>query len=150
MPSTINPNIPGGLEQIIMHAMEVDPARRYSSATEMLYDMEEFRKNPNTLFYFDEPVQARAAAPVGAGASAPQQPRRPAPRSTAERVAGPRQEQPRAREPERPRYQEPERPRYQEPERSRRYSEEAEEEQPRRNKGLFIACLLYTSDAADE
>ena len=139
MPSTINPNIPGGLEQIIMHAMEVDPARRYSSATEMLYDMEEFRKNPNTLFYFDEPVQARAAAPVGAGASAPQQPRRPAPRSTAERVAGPRQEQPRAREPERPRYQEPERPRYQEPERSRRYSEEAEEEQPRRNKGLFIA-----------
>ena len=58
MPSTINPNIPGGLEQIIMHAMEVDPARRYSSATEMLYDMEEFRKNPNTLFYFDEPVQA--------------------------------------------------------------------------------------------
>ena len=127
MPSTINPNIPGGLEQIIMHAMEVDPARRYSSATEMLYDMEEFRKNPNTLFYFDEPVQARAAAPVGAGASAPQQPRRPAPRSTAERVAGPRQEQPRAREPERPRYQEPERPRYQEPERSRRYSEEAEE-----------------------
>ena len=50
MPSTINPNIPGGLEQIIMHAMEVDPARRYSSATEMLYDMEEFRKNPNTLF----------------------------------------------------------------------------------------------------
>ena len=131
MPSTINPNIPGGLEQIIMHAMEVDPARRYSSATEMLYDMEEFRKNPNTLFYFDEPVQARAAAPVGAGASAPQQPRRPAPRSTAERVAGPRQEQPRAREPERPRYQEPER--------SRRYSEEAEEEQPRRNKGLFIA-----------
>ena len=113
MPSTINPNIPGGLEQII------------------LYDMEEFRKNPNTLFYFDEPVQARAAAPVGAGASAPQQPRRPAPRSTAEQVAGPRQEQPRAREPERPRYQEPER--------SRRYSEEAEEEQPRRNKGLFIA-----------
>ena len=54
-------------------------------------------------------------------------------------MAGPRQEQPRAREPERPRYQEPERPRYQEPERSRRYSEEAEEEQPRRNKGLFIA-----------
>ena len=44
MPSTINPNIPGGLEQIMMHAMEVDPARRYASATEMLYDMEESGK----------------------------------------------------------------------------------------------------------
>ncbi len=96
MPSTINPNIPGGLEQIIMHAMEVDPARRYSSATEMLYDMEEFRKNPTSL-YFDEPVQARAAAPVGGGSLSPSSPCRPAPRSTAERVAGPRQEQPRAR-----------------------------------------------------
>lgn len=144
MPSTINPNIPGGLEQIIMHAMEVDPARRYGSATEMLYDMEEFRKNPNTLFYFDEPVQARVAAPVGAVAAEAQQPRRPAPRSTAERVAGPRQdgrsrqEQPRAREPERTRYPEQDRP-YEEPKRSRRYPEEPEEDLPRRNKGLFIA-----------
>ncbi len=144
MPSTINPNIPGGLEQIIMHAMEVDPARRYGSATEMLYDMEEFRKNPNILFYFDEPVQARAAAPVGAAAAEAQQPRRPAPRSTAERVAGsrqdgrPRQEQPRAREPERTRYPEQDRP-YEEPKRSRRYPEEPEEDMPRRNKGLFIA-----------
>lgn len=133
MPSTINPNIPGGLEQIIMHAMEVDPARRYASATEMLYDMEEFRKNPNTLFYFDEPVQARVAAPVGAAASAPP-PRRPAPRSAAERVAGPRQDVRPRQEPPRTRE-----PKYQEPERPRSYEEPEEEVPARRNKGLFVA-----------
>lgn len=52
MPSTLNPNIPGGLEQITMHAMCANLDERYSSATEMLYDLEEFRKNPNILFNF--------------------------------------------------------------------------------------------------
>ena len=52
MPSTINPNIPGGLEQITMHAMCANLDERYSSATEMLYDLEEFRKDPNILFNF--------------------------------------------------------------------------------------------------
>ena len=50
MPSTLNPNIPGGLEQIIMKAMALDVRDRYVSATEMLQDMEEFRKNPAILF----------------------------------------------------------------------------------------------------
>ena len=50
MPSTLNPNIPGGLEQIIMKAMALDSNNRYSSATQMLGDMEEFRKNPGILF----------------------------------------------------------------------------------------------------
>ncbi len=146
MPSTINPNIPGGLEQIMMHAMEVDPARRYASATEMLYDMEEFRKNPDTLFYFDEPVRPRAAEAAGAAAGAAAQPRRQAPRSTAERVAGPRPDAPRPRqepEPEQPKpYPDREYARsYTEPDRARRYREEPEEEdeQPRRNKGMIIA-----------
>ena len=53
MPSTINPNIPGGLEQIIMKGMAHDPANRYVSAAEMLYDMEEFRKNPAMLFAYE-------------------------------------------------------------------------------------------------
>lgn len=52
MPSTLNPNIPGGLEQITMHAMCANLDERYSSATEMLYDLEEFRKDPNILFRF--------------------------------------------------------------------------------------------------
>ena len=50
MPSSLNPNIPGGLEQIIMKSMENDPADRYASATAMLYDMDEFRKEPAMLF----------------------------------------------------------------------------------------------------
>ena len=50
MPSTLNPNIPGGLEQIIMKGMALDVRDRYASATQMLQDMEEFRKNPAILF----------------------------------------------------------------------------------------------------
>ncbi len=52
MPSMLNPNIPGGLEQIIMRCMATDPAQRYSTATALLYDLEEFRKNPSMLFTF--------------------------------------------------------------------------------------------------
>ena len=55
MPSTLNPNIPGGLEQIIMRAMAHDPSERYASATEMLADMDEFRKNPSILFDYNTP-----------------------------------------------------------------------------------------------
>ncbi len=50
MPSSLNPNIPGGLEQIIMKAMALDLKDRYASAGDMLRDMEEFRKNPMILF----------------------------------------------------------------------------------------------------
>ena len=52
MPSTLNPNIPGGLEQIIMKGMALEIQDRYVSATEMLQDMEEFRKNPAILFHY--------------------------------------------------------------------------------------------------
>lgn len=52
MPSVYNPNIPGGLEQIIMKGMSLEPRDRYNSATEMLQDMEEFRKNPAILFHY--------------------------------------------------------------------------------------------------
>ena len=49
-PSAFNPNIPGGLEQIIMKGMALEIRDRYVSATEMLQDMEEFRKNPGIQF----------------------------------------------------------------------------------------------------
>ena len=82
MPSTLNPNIPGGLEQIIMKAMAHDPNDRYESATAMLYDMEEFRKDPTILFDYN-------AGPTDAALhlteNRPQEPA--APRTTAERVA---------------------------------------------------------------
>ena len=55
MPSTFNPNIPGGLEQIIMRAMGHEPADRYETATKMLADLDEFRKNPGILFDYNTP-----------------------------------------------------------------------------------------------
>ena len=53
MPSTLNPNIPGGLEQIIMKAMANGPADRYTTAAVMLTDMDEFRKDPTMLFDYN-------------------------------------------------------------------------------------------------
>ena len=55
MPSTLNPNIPDGLEQIIMKAMAHEISDRYVSATRMLSDMDEFRKNPSLLFDYNTP-----------------------------------------------------------------------------------------------
>lgn len=46
----INPDIPLGLEQICVHAMQKDPKDRYQSATEMLLDVEEVINNPKTVF----------------------------------------------------------------------------------------------------
>ena len=51
-PSNWNPNIPTGLEQIIMKGMSLEIKDRYVSATEMLHDMEEFRKNPAIQFNY--------------------------------------------------------------------------------------------------
>lgn len=48
----INPNIPKGLEQICVHAMQKNPDDRYQSATEMLLDIEEIIKNSNTVFNY--------------------------------------------------------------------------------------------------
>ncbi len=50
-PSSINPSIPKGLEQIIMKAMAHDLQDRYISATALLEDLEAFRKNPDIKFH---------------------------------------------------------------------------------------------------
>ena len=55
MPSMLNPNLPGGLEQIIIRAMSTDPADRYPSAAALLTDLDEFRKNPAILFDYNNP-----------------------------------------------------------------------------------------------
>ena len=91
LPSTLNPNIPGGLEQIIMKAMSREPADRYDTATAMLYDMDEFRKDPTMLFEYNLPPiddVTRLRHPVA-------EQEQPTPRTTAERVAEKRGEQPR-------------------------------------------------------
>ena len=49
----INPDIPLGLEQICIRAMQKDPAERYQTATEMLFDIEEVIKNPSATFNYN-------------------------------------------------------------------------------------------------
>lgn len=61
-PREMNPDIPVGLEQITMRAMKADANDRYSNATEMLNDLEEFRKNPEILFRFAAPVKTVSRA----------------------------------------------------------------------------------------
>lgn len=96
MPSTLNPNIPGGLEQIIMKAMALDPNDRYESATAMLYDMDEFRKDPSILFDYNVPplddVTRIRSTPLVTEAML-----RQSPRTTAERVADQRGDAPKPR-----------------------------------------------------
>jgi serine/threonine-protein kinase len=86
-PSTWNPNIPAGLEQIIMHGMELETKDRYASATEMLRDMDEFRKDPGIVFdYSNHTVVSGATQPLNlAGVKAAM--------TTAERVAVRRSEE---------------------------------------------------------
>lgn len=52
LPRDINENIPVGLEQITMHAMQKDVSKRYRSAAEMLRDLEEFRRSPDMVFEY--------------------------------------------------------------------------------------------------
>jgi serine/threonine protein kinase len=49
-PRSIDPEIPVGLEQIIMTAMEKDPADRFANASEMLRCVTKLRENPKTVF----------------------------------------------------------------------------------------------------
>jgi serine/threonine-protein kinase len=49
-PRQLNPTIPVGLEQIIMRAMQKNPNDRYQSASEMLVDIDEYKRNPNVKF----------------------------------------------------------------------------------------------------
>ena len=56
-PREVNPNIPEGLEEITIKAMQKNPVDRYHSALEMLSAIERFRLNPGIRFdydYYDE------------------------------------------------------------------------------------------------
>lgn len=62
LPREINADIPEGLEQITMKAMQKDAAMRYQSAAEMLSDIDEFKRNPSIRFeytYFAEEQPTR-------------------------------------------------------------------------------------------
>ena len=51
-PSEHNPDIPEGLEEITLKAMQKDPERRYQSAAEMLKDIHDFKQNPGIRFEY--------------------------------------------------------------------------------------------------
>lgn len=51
-PSQLNPEIPAGLEEITLRAMQKDPAARYQSAAEMLRDIDQFKRDPSIVFAY--------------------------------------------------------------------------------------------------
>ncbi|MCL2857147.1 MAG: Stk1 family PASTA domain-containing Ser/Thr kinase [Oscillospiraceae bacterium] len=62
-PTRLNPDIPVGLEEITLRAMEKDATRRYQSAAAMIEDIEKFKLDPSIHFqykYLGDP-------PAGAG-----------------------------------------------------------------------------------
>ena len=102
LPSTLNPNIPKALEQIIRKAMALELKDRYSSATEMLRDMEEFRKDPTVVFaYKFSEHPARPAIPI------PNPSRPAAERAVQQRPPQPRPQEPPKRRPPQPQAQTP-------------------------------------------
>ncbi len=48
----LNPQVPEGLEEITLHAMQKDPELRYASAAAMLEDIERFKRNPSIHFQY--------------------------------------------------------------------------------------------------
>ncbi len=50
-PHELAPQVPKGLEQIIMGAMEKDPAKRFQSAGQMLKYLTELKNNPSVVFH---------------------------------------------------------------------------------------------------
>ncbi|MEE1057085.1 MAG: Stk1 family PASTA domain-containing Ser/Thr kinase [Acutalibacteraceae bacterium] len=54
-PREVNPDIPMGLEEIILRAMRKEPSQRYQSAEEMLKDLQKVNKKPDTVFGYEYP-----------------------------------------------------------------------------------------------
>lgn len=52
LPRQLKEDIPEGLEEIIVRAMQKNPSKRYQSAAEMLRDIDGFKKNPSILFEY--------------------------------------------------------------------------------------------------
>ena len=67
LPREINGSIPIGLEQITMHAMQKDPARRYQMAAEMLRDLEEFKRDPSITFNYNYFVDSSPTRYISTG-----------------------------------------------------------------------------------
>ena len=58
-PKSLNDKIPDGLSEIVMRAMQTDATKRYQSASEMIKDIEELRRDPGTVFEYDLPEEKK-------------------------------------------------------------------------------------------
>ncbi|MBQ2264941.1 MAG: Stk1 family PASTA domain-containing Ser/Thr kinase, partial [Oscillospiraceae bacterium] len=64
-PRSINPDIPAGLEEIILRAMEKDAENRYQTASDMIRDIESFKANTQIVFgYYEEDVPEETDSPT--------------------------------------------------------------------------------------
>jgi len=63
-PREIMPSIPEALEEIVIHAMERDPARRYQSAAEMIRDIDTFKLNQSVVFGYKDAAPSVYEPPV--------------------------------------------------------------------------------------
>ena len=69
----VNDSVPEGLEEIVIRAMQKEAPKRYQSASEMIKDIEEFKKNPSIVFeykYLSEKTQYFNATAVSKAAAA--------------------------------------------------------------------------------
>ena len=122
-PSELATGIPLGLEQITMHAMNSNVDQRYGTATEMLRDMEEFRKNPDITFLFTTAGTTTTAKPATGSGTQPT-----VPRTDAERYVMARTPKPDKRSAEE--------------RRAERVRKEAEAAEDKRKKTLTIAIAV--------
>lgn len=67
-PRALNPDIPDGLEEIVLRAMEKDPEDRYQTTGDMIKDIETFKADPTVSFgYYAEDTEDDDAALAVAG-----------------------------------------------------------------------------------
>lgn len=57
-PRDVNPAVPEALEEIILHAMEREPEKRYQSASEMIKDIDMFKMDQTIVFGYKSAVYA--------------------------------------------------------------------------------------------
>lgn len=72
-PREINNNIPIGLEQITMRAMQKNPKDRFQSSAEMLLDLDEFKRNPSIKFNYNYFVDSEPTKFIDKPVSSPTQ-----------------------------------------------------------------------------
>ncbi len=68
-PTKIISSIYPGLEEIILHAMEKDPAKRYQSASGMIRDIEAFKQDQSITFGYSEMTEGGSRQQEGGNAA---------------------------------------------------------------------------------